>query len=45
MLPAKGPAGGVRKGRVREGSDEGPSGRSLSVPPDYEDSTVSRIVI
>ena len=33
---AKEPSGGVRKGRVREGSDEGPYGRSLSVPPDYE---------
>ena len=33
---AKEPSGGVRKGRAREGSDEGPYGRSLSVPPDYE---------
>ena len=32
---AKEPSGGVRKGRAREGSDEGPYGRSLSVPPDY----------
>ncbi len=37
LLPpsAKEPSGGVRKGRVREGSDEGPYGRSLSVPPDF----------
>ena len=37
LLPhsAKEPFGGVRKGRVREGSVEGPYGRSLSVPPDY----------
>ena len=35
--PLKEPAGGVREGRVREGRDEGPSGRSLSVPPDYEE--------
>ena len=43
LLPpsAKEPSGGVRKGRVREGSDEGPCGRSLSVPPDYEDSIVN----
>ena len=42
---AKEPSGGVRKGRVREGSVEGPYGRSLSVPPDYGDSTVSRIIL
>ena len=42
--PHKEPFGGVRKGRVREGSVEGPYGRSLSVPPDYGDSTVSRII-
>ena len=42
---AEEPAGDVRKGRAREGSDEGPSGRSLSVPPGYEDSTVNKTII